>query len=65
MLEKELTGESALSLWDSYYLLAVSNTGCQPSMKKKKKKKEKKKENNHCKLCTGQPYAFLGKGGRL
>lgn len=37
MLDKELTGERALSPWESYYLLSVSKTNCQPAIKKRKK----------------------------
>lgn len=56
MLEKELTGEPALSLWESYYLLAVSNTGCQLSIKKRKKKKKKSSQALHSAAlhCPGE-----------
>lgn len=63
ILDKELTGEPALSLWENYYLLAVSNTGCQLSIKKKKKKPQKTQRKIIASFAQSSLAQFWGKEG--
>lgn len=58
MLDTALTGEQALCPWESYYLLAVNKTSCQPDRREKEKIRKKRHMFLHNNLTP-----FWGKKG--